>query len=267
MVVVIGASGPTGLRLIEHLVAAGQRVRALIRPQSPWPGPLPALVRLHRVDPTRHSDLTHLLEDAQHVVYLAGSRPAFTASASRLMVDYGGFMNCLEAAQRVRLAGSLLYVGAERVPPRSLADRVADLKRARWCVYKQACEHELLTSGLRYLLLRAAVLTDEPVGALRVRLTQRPAGDEAALPVPRTMLAALLAGALVHGHRPCSSAAIRAGGSGLPLKQAITRLRDIPPDRLDRNDPEFSTDPLWRQAQRTRASPTMLEDVTTETRG
>ena len=269
MVVVIGASGPTGMRLIEHLTVAGKPVRALVRPQSPWHAPLPPTARLHRIDPTRRTDLEPLLDGASHIVYLAGSRPSFTASASRLMVDYGGFMNCLESAQRMRFGGTLMYVSAERVAPRSLVDRVADLKRARWCVYKQACEQELVTSGLRYFMLRAAVLTDDPVGALRVRFARQPSASDVALPVPRAMLSALLAGAIVHGHRPWVSASIRPGSSGLPLRTAITRMRELPPDRFDRNDPDHNPDPLWQQARRAARAdaPTPLDEVTTENRG
>jgi hypothetical protein len=203
-----------------------------------------------RADLTRTANFTRLLEDATHIAFLAGSRPSLTAMKSRLMLDYGSFMSCLETALRNRFAGSVLYVGVARNPPASLAERLQDMRRARWAVYKQACERELAASGLRYLILRARSLSDEPVGTMRFRLGGRLTTDESPRPLPRAALAGFIAGAIIHGHTARASATILAGRSGEPLKLAVSMLRTLRPDRMDPSDPDFHPDRAWQAARR-----------------
>lgn len=251
MVVVFGASGPTGRRLVEHLNAAACPTRVILRPGTEWPAGLAApTLRVMRADLTRTANFTRFLEDATHIAFLAGSRPSLTAMASRLMLDYGSFMSCLETAQRNRFTGSLLYVGVARHPPATLAERLQDMRRARWAVYKSACERELAASGLRYLILRARTLSDEPVGTMRFRLGGRLNTDESPRPLPRAALAGFLAGAVIYGHSARASATIFAGRSGEPLKQALSMLRALRPDRRDPEDPDFHPDQTWQAARR-----------------
>lgn len=251
MVVVFGASGATGQRLVEHLNGRGVLTRAIVRTATSWPAHLYApTLRIVRADLTRTANFMRFLEDATHVVFLAGSRPSLTATGGRLMVDYGAFMSCLETAQRNRFAGSLLYVGVERRAPRSLVERVSDLRRSRWTVFKSACERELAASGLRYLILRARALSNEAVGAMRFRLGGRITEDDSPGSVPRAAVAALLAGAIIHGHTPRASAAIHGGRIGFALKQAVTMLRELAPDRIDVRDPDLHPDRLWQAARR-----------------
>jgi hypothetical protein len=252
MVVVFGASGATGLRLVEHLNTQGIPTRAVVRSATTWPAHLYApTLRIARADLTRTANFMRFMEEATHIVFLAGSRPALTAMGGRLMVDYGAFMTCLETAHRNRFSGSLLYVGVEQRPPRTLGERVSDLRRSRWTVFKSACERELVASGLRYLILRARALSNDAVGAMRFRLGGRVTADEdCAGAVPRGAIAALLAGAIIHGHTPRASAAVHGGRAGVALKQAVTMLRELAPDRIDRHDPDMHPDRVWQAARR-----------------
>jgi NAD(P)H-binding len=251
-VVVFGAGGPTGRKLVEHLNTVGRPTRAIVRPGTEWPEQLVAsTLRIARVDLSRTANYMRFLEDATHIVFLAGSRPALTATSSRLMVDYGSFMSCLETAQRNHFAGSLIYVGVERRPPVSFGERLQDMRRARWAVYKSASERELAASGLKYLVLRTRMLSDEPIGALRFRLGGQLTADETPRPLPRAALAAFLAGAVIHGHTPRAGVTLVAGRIGYALKQAVAMLRDLKPERVDPRDPDFHPDKAWQAARRT----------------
>lgn len=257
MVVIFGASGATGQRLVAHLNQQGIPTRAVVRTATSWPTHLYApTLHIARADLTRTANVTRFLEDATHVVFLAGSRPSLTATGGRLMADYGAFMTCLETAQRHSFNGSLMYVGVEQRAPRTLTERVQDLSRARWTVFKSACERELISSRLRYLIVRARALSNESVGSLRLRFGERiPDDDALSSTVPRAAVAALLAGAIIYGHTPRASATVRCGHVGYSLKQAVTMLRELPPDRVDATDPDMHPDPVWQAARRETGRP------------
>ncbi len=110
-VLVTGATGAVGPVVIEALVAAGMRVRALVRSQ-PTVGLLPASVTLVTGDITAPETLDAAVTGCDAVVHLAAllhiNNPAPALAAEYERVNVTGTANLLAAAQRHNIQRFLL---------------------------------------------------------------------------------------------------------------------------------------------------------------
>lgn len=157
---IIGANGQIGRLLIDELVAAGRRPRAMIR-DATQAGAMEA----RGADPVvadLEGDLSQALDGADAVVFTAGSGPK-TGPDKTILVDLWGAIRAVDAA---RAAGVEHFV---MVSSRGAADPDHGPPKLKpYSVCKKLADDHLIASGLTCTILRPGRLTDDPASG-RVR--------------------------------------------------------------------------------------------------
>ena len=150
-VLVAGATGKTGSRLVKELAARGHHPIALVRESSD------TSTLGHGVE-LRHGDLTELAhgicDDCDVVVFAAGSGGS-TGPEMTNKVDRDGAKRLIDLAvkAKVRRFVMLSSVGAGDPDPSS--------KLAHYLQAKHEADEHLKASGITYSILRPVSLTDE----------------------------------------------------------------------------------------------------------
>ncbi len=150
-ILVAGATGKTGLRLIKELQSNGHSPTALVRKSSDTSA-LPPDVDL------REGDLTDLPDDVcdgcDGVIFAAGSGGDTSAEMTD-KVDRDGAMRLVDIAARSGVSRFVMLssVGAENPDP--------DHALGHYLQAKHDADEHLKASGLRYTILRPVSLTDE----------------------------------------------------------------------------------------------------------
>ena len=156
-ILVTGATGNTGTRLVRELCERGQQPVALVRKSSDT-DKLPDGVTL------RQGDLTDLQDDVAEgcevVVFAAGSG-GDTGAEMTDKVDRDGAIRLVDIAAQsgVRRFVMLSSVGADDPDPES--------ELAHYLQAKHDADEHLKASGLEYAILRPVALTDDgPTGSV-----------------------------------------------------------------------------------------------------
>lgn len=150
-VLVAGATGNTGSRLIKELKSRGHTPVALVRESSDTSA-LASDVTL------RQGDLTDLQDSAcdgcDAVVFAAGSGGS-TGPEMTDKVDRDGAMRLIDIASKANVARFVMLstVGADKPDP--------DSKLAHYLQAKHDADEHLKSSGLSYAIVRPVSLTDE----------------------------------------------------------------------------------------------------------
>ncbi len=158
-VLVIGANGKVGRLLVPLLIAAGYRVRAMVRDDAQVPG-----MRELGAEPVvgdLEGEFTHALHGCQALVFTAGSG-GHTGADKTAAVDGMGAILSVDAA-RERDVRRFVMVSARGAhdPDRSEAIR-------HYLVAKSIADGYLARSGLDHTILRPGRLTDDqPTGRIR----------------------------------------------------------------------------------------------------
>ena len=187
-VLVVGAHGKIGIRLLRLLVERGDRALGVIRKAEGAPdleqiGAEPIVLDMETDDL-----LPEHLEGVDAVVFSAGAGPGSGPERKRT-VDYGAAVKLIEAC-KANGVGRYLMVSAMGVgrDPSSWPEQMVPYYEA-----KRDADEALLASGLDYTIVRPGSLTDDP-GSGMVALAER---LEQSGQVPRDDVAAVLAEALV----------------------------------------------------------------------
>tara|TARA_R110001599_G_C12276798_1_gene662645 strand:+ start:14705 stop:15301 length:597 start_codon:yes stop_codon:yes gene_type:complete len=150
-ILIAGATGKTGLRLIGELKSRGHYPIALVRESSDT-SVLPSDVEL------RHGDLTELQKDVcdgcDAVIFAAGSGGGTGADMTE-KVDRDGAKNLVDIAATAKVTRFVMLssVGADKPDP--------DSKLAHYLQAKHDADEHLKASGLSYAIVRPVSLTDE----------------------------------------------------------------------------------------------------------
>lgn len=150
-VLVAGATGKTGLRLIDELKSRGHYPIALVRESSDTTT-LPSDVEL------RYGDLTDLQEDVcegcDAVIFAAGSG-SHTGADMTDKVDRDGAQRLVDIAAKSKISRFVMLssVGADKPDP--------EHKLAHYLQAKHDADEHLTASGLSYAIVRPVRLTDE----------------------------------------------------------------------------------------------------------
>src|SRR3954452_12994728 len=203
-VVVAGAHGKVGIRLLRLLVAGGHDAVGLIR-KTEQADDLRAIGAEPLVLDLEAAERVELDGDA--VVFAAGAGPGSGAERKWTM-DYGGAVKLMRAGPRRYVMVS--SVGAGDPPD---GDDV-------FSVYLQAkakADEELQASGLDYTIVRPGPLTDDP-GTGRVRVGERLDRD----PIPREDVAAVLFTVIDRNLAVGATFELRAGDE--PIEETLSRL-------------------------------------------
>ena len=152
-IAISGASGKTGYRLAEEVLAAGDQPCLLLRPGSVVPSSLTACPQ-HRLDLNDAPALDAALRGADALVIATGARPSIDLTTP-MRVDAWGVQRQVESCQRVGVQRVLL---------------VSSLCAGRWChplnlfglilVWKRMGERALETSGLDWTVIRPGGLSE-----------------------------------------------------------------------------------------------------------
>ncbi|ASJ72988.1 SDR family oxidoreductase [Granulosicoccus antarcticus] len=150
-ILVAGATGKTGLRLINELSALGHTPIALVRASSDT-STLPADVSL------RQGDLTDLHEGTcsgcDAVIFAAGSGGDTSAEMTD-KVDRDGAMRLIDLAAKANVGRFVMLstVGADKPDSNS--------ELAHYLQAKHDADEHLKSSGLSYVIVRPVRLTDD----------------------------------------------------------------------------------------------------------
>ncbi|SFB17194.1 NAD(P)H-binding [Poseidonocella pacifica] len=150
-ILVAGATGKTGVRLIEELKSNGHSPVALVRDSSDTSG-FSSDVTL------RHGDLTELNDDVcdgcDAVVFAAGSGGS-TGPEMTEKVDRDGAKRLIDIATNAKVFRFVMLstVGAENPD--------TDSKLGHYLQAKHDADEHLKASGLSYAIVRPVALTDE----------------------------------------------------------------------------------------------------------
>ncbi len=184
-VLVIGSARGTGRQLVEQAVAAGHRVRAMVRDPAQAPelegvGATPVVGDLE-------GDLDHAFEDVDAVAFCAGSGSSTGADAT-LRVDLHGAVRTIDACldQGIRRYVMLSAIAAD--------DPLRGRPQLRhYLAAKHAADRILLGSGLDATVVRPGGLTNDPAtGMVKVGVPRLPVRGT----IPRADVAATMLGCL-----------------------------------------------------------------------
>lgn len=150
-VLVAGATGKTGIRLVHELASRGHHPIALVRDTSDTSS-LPADTQLRRGDLTDLDD--EVCEGCEAVVFAAGSGGS-TGPEMTDAVDRDGARRLIDLAVKsnVRRFVMLSSIGAGNPDP--------DSDLAHYLQAKHDADEHLKASGLTYAILRPVSLTEE----------------------------------------------------------------------------------------------------------
>lgn len=152
-IAISGASGKTGYRIAEEVLAAGDRPRLLLRPNSVVPASLMACEQ-HRLELGDRAALDAALRGADALVIATGARPSVDLTGP-MRVDAWGVQRQVESCLRVGLRRVVL---------------VSSLCAGRWqhplnlfgliLVWKRVGERALEGSGLDWTVIRPGGLSE-----------------------------------------------------------------------------------------------------------
>ena len=224
-ILLIGASGRTGVCVLRYLCAASVPVIACVRRADRLPSePRLASAEVAITNLEQPGAVAPLMDRAAHVIYLAGSeRRSLSPGAWQLEVE--SLSLCLELGRRSGLPGRWAYVGY------SDAERAGDVTWAesRWRELKREAEQVITSSSLNYFILRTGHITDPASDQPRVSVSQR-SGASLEAELPCNVLAFLLTGVALAGAAPRSNATVRVDPSGMKLQEAVQAFGRLRPD-------------------------------------
>lgn len=157
-ILVAGATGNTGVRLVKRLIADGHSPIALIRESSDTSA-LPAETELRKGD---LADLpANVCDGCDAVIFAAGSG-GDTGAEMTDKIDRDGAISLVDHAVKARVARFVMLssVGAENPNP--------DSDMGHYLQAKHDADEHLKASGLNYAIVRPVALNDEE-GHGRVR--------------------------------------------------------------------------------------------------
>jgi uncharacterized protein YbjT (DUF2867 family) len=168
LVLVAGATGGTGRHVVTDLLAAGYRVRALVRDPARARSVFSPAVELAAADVSSPATLTDtLFRDVWAVVSTIGGRAPFGRSGFRA-IDWLGNKALIDAARCAHVARFIMVTAGS-------AGRKTFPHNLPFAPYpwKGRAEEHLKQSGLGYTIIAPGGLTDMPGGQVGVRLAPR----------------------------------------------------------------------------------------------
>jgi uncharacterized protein YbjT (DUF2867 family) len=181
-IAISGASGKTGYRIAEELLAGGDRPRLLLRPASLVPASLERCEQV-RLELTEEDALDRALRGADALVIATGARPSIDLTGP-MRVDAWGVQRQVDSCQRVGLRRIVL---------------VSSLCAGRWIhplnlfglilVWKRLGEQALERSGLDWTVIRPGGLSEREEGLEREGIRYSGPDQQESDSIPRRLVA------------------------------------------------------------------------------
>jgi uncharacterized protein YbjT (DUF2867 family) len=191
LVLVAGATGGTGHALVDQALAAGYRVRVLVRDEDKARGLFGNRVAYAVGDVRNARPLRSAVRGADYVVSALGSNTRRDPENSPELVDYGGVKALAEAARDAGVRHFVLVSSMGVTHPDHPLNRMFD----DILVWKLRGEDALRASGVPYTIVRPGGLTNDPGGRLALEVMQGDPRDVTGR-ISRADLATLLVNAL-----------------------------------------------------------------------
>lgn len=152
---VAGATGETGRRIVEELIARDVPVRAMVRDMEKGRSILPTSVELVQADVLKPEDLPAALGDSTVVLCATGATPSFDPTGP-YKVDYEGTKNLVDAAKAKGIE-HFVFVSS------LCTDKFFHPLNLFWLilVWKKQAEEYIQKSGLTYTIVRPGGLKNE----------------------------------------------------------------------------------------------------------
>ncbi|MCG8392816.1 MAG: SDR family oxidoreductase [Pseudomonadales bacterium] len=154
-VLIAGANGKIGRRLIPHLAADNLQVRAMVRDASQAES-LRQLGAHEVVEADLEQDCRHALEGQDIVIFTAGSGP-HTGPEKTIDVDQNGAISLIDQAKETGVGRFIMVSSMRADNPESGPEKLR-----HYFVAKGKADEHLRTSGLNYTIVRPGRLTEEP---------------------------------------------------------------------------------------------------------
>ncbi|AMJ65988.1 NAD(P)-dependent oxidoreductase [Hymenobacter sp. PAMC 26628] len=199
-VLVIGAAGKTGRAVVEQAVAAGQQVTAFVRHAAEYQGP--ANVRVVEGDAANSAAMDAAVLGQDAVLDTIGGKTPYKATTLESSAAHTIIAAMQRHGVRRLVVTSMLGVG-ESSANAPIYERLLVATFLRGADQdKTAMEDAVETSGLDWVILRPAILTDAPATG-QVRVFEAETGENAHQ-ITRADLAAFMVAQLTtdeHLHR------------------------------------------------------------------
>jgi uncharacterized protein YbjT (DUF2867 family) len=154
-VLIAGANGKIGRRLIPHLVADDIQVRAMVRDLS-QKADLETLGAHEVVEADLEGDCRQALEGQDAVIFTAGSGP-HTGPEKTIDVDQNGAISLIDQAKELGVGRFIMVSSMRADDPASGPEKLRHYFAA-----KGKADDHLRASGLNYTIVRPGRLTEEP---------------------------------------------------------------------------------------------------------
>ena len=170
-VLIAGANGKIGRRLIPHLVADNIQVRAMVRDLRQKADL--ALLGAHEVvEADLEGDCSEALEGQDVVIFTAGSGP-HTGPEKTIDVDQNGAISLIDQAKELGVGRFIMVSSMRADDPASGPEKLRHYFAA-----KGKADDHLRASGLNYTIVRPGRLTEEPpLGKVEVAEKLKNFGD------------------------------------------------------------------------------------------
>ena len=172
---VVGATRGTGLQIASQLLQRGKHVRVVARDPEKARRLLGDRAQVFGADVTVPSSLRTALDaDCRAIFFVTGGIGGrlFFGSASKIRdVTYHGLVNVVEVARANGFGGRIVLLSGMGADRPSLAGAILNAIKGNLQRNMVDRERYLEGCGLDYTACRGAVLTDEPGGQQRVRVT------------------------------------------------------------------------------------------------
>lgn len=154
-VLVVGATGETGRRIVRTLVAKGISVKALVRNPQTAEEVLPKTVEVATGDVLERSSIETAIADCTSVICATGARPSFDPTGP-YQVDYEGTKNLIDVAKTQAVSHFVLVSSL-------CVSRFWHPLNLFWLVlwWKKQAEDYLVKSGLTYTIVRPGGLQSD----------------------------------------------------------------------------------------------------------
>lgn len=170
-VLIAGANGKIGRRLIPHLVADNIQVRAMVRDIS-QKADLEMLGAHEVVEADLEGDCRQALQGQDAVIFTAGSGP-HTGPEKTIDVDQNGAINLIDQAKELGVGRFIMVSSMRADNPESGPEKLH-----HYFVAKGKADDHLRASGLDYTIVRPGRLTeDPPLGKVEVAGKLKNFGD------------------------------------------------------------------------------------------
>lgn len=153
-VLVIGASGKLGTKIVQRCVEQEIAVRAMVR--RPEPMSTFQALGVEVVEADLESDFDHAFDGCDTVVFTAGSGP-HTGGDKTLLIDLYGSIRAVENAEKARVKHFVMVSSLKAHDPLR-----GPVKIRHYLVARKLADERMSRSSLHHCILRPGRLLDEP---------------------------------------------------------------------------------------------------------